>query len=549
MATQYTKHYNTKKTSQTTFIPGREKEQTKNSAGGVSFKVDPWDQLDRFLVLGTEGGTYYASEKTLTVKTSNKVVELIQEDGFRALNRTVDVSLRGLAPKNDPAIYTLALICTFAEPEVKSAAYTAISKVCRTGTHLFTFCQYVQDLRKWSAGLRRGVSRFYENRDAEKIALQLIKYRQRNGWTHADVIRLAHPKFPKGAEGLPLRILGRNVREKDIPDSWMAFEAMQTFTEKKDVEKAIELIEKHKLPWEAVPTTLHEYREIWEAMIPNMGYTALLRNLSRFSKLGILSTHGLDGSTDFISGRFADREELKKSRLHPLTILNGMKAYARGYSERAVYRHGLPEKTSTWDVSQQIVDILEGAFYSAFDNVTPTGLRYLFGLDISGSMTSDIAGMSISCREASVALALVSLRTEPKTYMMGFGHQFHELKITKRSTLGSACEYIAGLNFGGTDCSIPMVWAAKNKVPVDVFSIYTDNETFAGSIQPSQALEQYRQKMGIDAKLVVVGMATNSFTIADPADPRQLDVVGFSTDTPQAIATFAAGVPNNSESA
>jgi 60 kDa SS-A/Ro ribonucleoprotein len=53
-------------------------------------------------------------------------------------------------------------------------------------------------------------------------------------------------------------------------------------------------------------------------------------------------------------------------------------------------------------------------------------------------------------------------------------------------------------------------------------------------------LDQYRQKLGRDAKLIVCGMTSTGFTIADPKDPRQLDVVGFSLDTPQAIASFAA---------
>ena len=43
---------------------------------------------------------------------------------------------------------------------------------------------------------------------------------------------------------------------------------------------------------------------------------------------------------------------------------------------------------------------------------------------------------------------------------------------------------------------------------------------------------------GIDAKLVVVGMASNDFTIADPNDKGMLDVVGFDAATPQIISDF-----------
>ena len=71
--------------------------------------------------------------------------------------------------------------------------------------------------------------------------------------------------------------------------------------------------------------------------------------------------------------------------------------------------------------------------------------------------------------------------------------------------------------------------------------VYTDSETWAGNVHPVQALRQYRRATGIAAKLVVVGMVSNGFTIADPADAGMLDVVGFDTATPRLVADFARG--------
>ena len=33
---------------------------------------------------------------------------------------------------------------------------------------------------------------------------------------------------------------------------------------------------------------------------------------------------------------------------------------------------------------------------------------------------------------------------------------------------------------GGTDCAQPMLYAKRKKLAVDVFIVYTDNETWAG---------------------------------------------------------------------
>ena len=68
--------------------------------------------------------------------------------------------------------------------------------------------------------------------------------------------------------------------------------------------------------------------------------------------------------------------------------------------------------------------------------------------------------------------------------------------------------------------------------------VITDSETWAGNVHPTVALQQYRNKMKIDAKLIVMGVVANEFTIADPTDAGQMDVVGFDASVPQVIAQF-----------
>ena len=91
---------------------------------------------------------------------------------------------------------------------------------------------------------------------------------------------------------------------------------------------------------------------------------------------------------------------------------------------------------------------------------------------------------------------------------------------------------------GGTDCALPMLWALEKKIQADAFVIYTDSETWHGKIHPAQALQEYRRKLGIAAKLIVVAMTSNGFSIADPNDAGMLDVVGFDLATPQVLSDF-----------
>jgi len=104
--------------------------------------------------------------------------------------------------------------------------------------------------------------------------------------------------------------------------------------------------------------------------------------------------------------------------------------------------------------------------------------------------------------------------------------------------LADVIKRIEAIPMGGTDCALPMLWAARNKLNVSAFITYTDSETWAGNIHPAQALRQYRSEFIDDATAVVVGMTSNGFTLADPNDGGMMDVVGFDTTVPTVISDF-----------
>jgi 60 kDa SS-A/Ro ribonucleoprotein len=65
-----------------------------------------------------------------------------------------------------------------------------------------------------------------------------------------------------------------------------------------------------------------------------------------------------------------------------------------------------------------------------------------------------------------------------------------------------------------------------------------DNEVNTG-VHPTQLLNQYRATVNPNAKLLVCAMTVTNFSVADPRDPGQLDVVGFDAALPQLIRNFA----------
>jgi 60 kDa SS-A/Ro ribonucleoprotein len=147
-------------------------------------------------------------------------------------------------------------------------------------------------------------------------------------------------------------------------------------------------------------------------------------------------------------------------------------------------------------------------------------------------------------RATSAAMAMATLRAEKpgNCHVMGFARTFIPLDFNEHSSLNEVTKKISGLPFGATDCSRPMNWAMDNNVKADVFIVYTDSETNAHKVSPAKTMEKYRAWSGIqDAKLIVVGVVASEFSIADPADPNMLDVVGFDSNAPSVMSSFVRG--------
>lgn len=508
--------------------------QVKNNAGGYVYKVSDETKVHRFLTLGTEGGTYYQTDKALTADNARTVLAAARDNGEWLVQRIVEVSVAGRAPKQNPAIFALAAVAGLGSDEARKAALAAIPQVCRIGTHLFLFATYVENFRGWGRGLRNAVGKWYTDRDLDGLAYQVTKYRQREGWSHRDLLRLAHP-ISADKDALFKWVTKGELSEGVPPLVHAHVEAMAA----EDEATWVRLIAAHPMSWEMLPDAALKNANVWRALIQKgMPQTALMRNLPRFTNLGILKGDLLDVVCD----QLRDSEKLKKGRIHPVAVLLAMKTYASGTSMRG---------SGTWTPVRQIVDALDAMFYLAYGAVEPSNKRTLLALDVSGSMMSSAGGTPLSCREASAALALVTMATEPSTECVGFtaegggwgsGHTIlTRLSLSPRQRLDDAVRYVANLPFGRTDCSLPMVWAQKEKLEFDTFQVYTDNETWCGGIQPMQALREYRQTSGINARLAVVGMTATDFSISDPDDPGSLDVSGFDSNVPNMLADFSRG--------
>lgn len=508
--------------------------QVRNNAGGFTFQVTPLVRLRRFLTLGSEGGTYYVGAKELTRDNAAVVLDFARNHTADLVSEVVTISTSGRAPKQNPALFALAAAASLGDVDGRRTALDALPLVARTGTHLFLFARYVEQFRGWGRGLRRAVGAWYTTKSVDDVAFQAVKYRQREGWTHRDLLRLSHPATGEDDR----KRLFDWICGRDTSIDGLTIVEGYSRAQTAPITAIPDLVREYRLSWEMLPDNALTQPAVWEALLDNgLPQTALIRQLPRLTNLGLLPVLG--GRTSEVAARLANHERLWKARVHPINVLIAQRTYAAGRAARG---------DSTWTPTPTIVDALDAAFYAAFEAVEPTNKRHLLALDVSGSMMAAISGLPISAREASAALALVTAATERDHAIVGFtsgsSGYYREaaltpLPISPRQRLDDAIRAVSNLPFGGTDCALPILWALEQGIEVDVFSIYTDNETWAGREHPHQALRRYREQVNPHAKLIVVGMTATDFTIADPNDAGMLDVAGFDSAVPSLLADFA----------
>lgn len=530
-------HGGTRSTEQSQ--PMRE-DQAQNPAGGYVWG-DTWMQARRFLILGTERGSYYVGEQSFTREAATAMKKCIDEDGIRAVGLISEISAEGRAAKNGPALFALAMATAADNVVTRRKAWEALPKVARTGTHLLNFCAYRELFGGWGRSAKRGVGAWFNSKNPDDLGYQLVKYRQREGWSMADVLKLAHPK-PRLFEHDQLYkwVTRDEAMVNQLPHVVEGFRKAQASD---SPETTAQLIRDYAIPREAVKPEHLASPQVWRAFIEdeNMPVMATIRNLATLSRLGVLTP--LSEAEAMVVSRIADRQRMRAARVHPIALLSALRIYARG--------HGELSRGEGWIPSAAVVDALDAAFYDAFTEVQPSCKRTLICLDVSGSMRQPILGLNaLSAREGAAAMALVTAATEPFFASLAFTGpgsvidsetSLLPFALSGRERLDGVVTRMERMQFGRTDCALPMIYARESKLEVDTFVIYTDNETWAGAEHPAQALRRYRESSGINAKLIVVGTSATEFSIADPHDRGMLDVVGFDANAPAVMADFARG--------
>lgn len=504
-------------------IPGT----VRNHDGGAVFELDALATARRFLIIGTQGGTYYQGEREITRENADILFQLAVERPVELVELIADVSERGLAPKVDPQLFALA-VCT-AEPGLaREAAYREFGRIVRTGSHLLMWARYHKALgggvsRSW----RRAVSEWYLGRDADALAYQLAKYRQRDGWAQKDLIDMSHAL--KG-EVPATHAAALKWARGDAQTAHFMPQLLAHLEESADPRSLIAM----GASWEMLPDAALAKPETWTALLEGarLPMTAALRQMGRMTQLGVFDAYFSNPASASLKRMFDDEEKLRRARVHPLSILLALRAYGEG-SRRS---------GGAFQPNMGAVELLNRAFYKAFETAPAAGKRTLVGVDVSPSMSA-LAFGGLTSAEIAIVLAMKIIASEPDSYAVGFANGVVPLGIHRLTSIENAlaAARVAARSWSATDPGKLIEHALEHRIEVDTFVMITDNEVNRGLHAPD-LLRKYRRETGIPAKLAVVATTATRFTIADPRDAGMLDIAGFGADVPALLTEFSRGL-------
>lgn len=317
-------------------------------------------------------------------------------------------------------------------PGVRTLVSNAIRRADEPGEALaFWFSNFG---RKLPIGVKRGIADGAV-RTYNEYSLGKYDGGDNKGFSFADVIKLTHPT-PKDArqEALFKFAMDRRYNSDAQPSELLTGLAKRAEIlglapqEKRDLilsPDASERLKEAGLTWENVGSSFGKGgldAKAWEALIPTMGYMALLRNLRNFEDAGVN-----EAALAVVANRLADPEEVAKSRQLPFRFLSAIRA-VRGL------RFAHP---------------LEVALNHSLSNVPTLKGRTLILVDRSGSMfgrVSEKSGLNWADTAALFGTAL-AMRAE-NADLVQFGNSAYRVDFHRAGSVLQTVNSFGSL--GGT---------------------------------------------------------------------------------------------------
>ena len=324
--------------------------------------------------------------------------------------------------------------------------------------------------------VRRGVADALRARLSERSYLKWVGRMNAGSVTLRDVINLTHPK-PKNSvqEALIKYALdegyGKKGDDKQLPTirAYRQFLALDRDAQIRALTgpDAKDIIRKAALTHEVIAGAIGTIpADVWETLVPEMGYMALRMNLRRIEASG--ASRALIAT---INERLSDVDEAAKSRTMPVAFYAAYKNAPLAFAAA-----------------------LQDAANASLENVPALKGRTLVLLDRSGSMSYPMsAKSSLSCQDtANVFASALAIRGE-SVRVVAFDDHMEDVKVASTDLLRVVDQMPTAR--GCTYTPDAVAYAHKKGEKYDRIIILTDEQYRGGSVD--NALDTYAPRVPV----------------------------------------------------
>lgn len=197
---------------------------------------------------------------------------------------------------------------------------------------LFRLVAETHKERGWGRALRTKVAAWYSNRPVSEVAADILKCPEHDGWTHRDLLRLAHPKPATPAHNALFQwAADGEIGHLTTPDM-MSGELRQVYAvdqlKKTDEEReALRIVEQFSLSPDMLPYEWKQSPAVWETLLTSMNCRDIVENLTALADSGLLVEES--AAAALVVARLMDRRGMQSSGLNRETLARARGAYAR----------------------------------------------------------------------------------------------------------------------------------------------------------------------------------------------------------------------------
>ncbi|WP_066768018.1 vWA domain-containing protein [Sphingobium sp. CCH11-B1] len=482
---------------------------TLNRESAPAYAYGPKAKLAQLAATGTLADNFYGAAETQLAD----VLEAARAvDPYFVAQAAVYARTSG-AMKDMPAL--LAAWLTVADPDISVRVF---GKVVNNGRMLRSFVQIMRSGQVGRTSLGSRPKRLVQQWLEQASIRDLMHAATGNAPSLADIVKMVHPR-PADAQRKAFYgwLIGRPYDVAALPAEIAAFEAWK---------------QDHAQPLPKVPfqwlTAYPLSGEQWAELAGRIGWQALRMNLNTLARNGAF---GVEGLTDQVAARLADRDALRAVRPMPYQLMVALGQVGDG-------------------VPLKVQAALEEALELSLRSVPKVPGRVVVCPDVSRSMGMPVTGYckgassKVRCIDVAALVAAAMLRSNRDARVIPFEQAVVPVTLKPTDRIAVNAAKLAAVGGGGTNVSAPLALLNREKAPVDLVVIVSDNESWVDAKRNSSTatMQEWTKlaKRNLQAKLVCIDIAPYGTTQA-AGRPDILNVGGFSDAVFDTIACFVSG--------